>query len=144
VIDRTAALRDIKQLVTRSPQAIKLLPDASLHRSGSIVEVEVDGAKDRALIVFDITGNGTVQLLYPMSYHQPILHADTYRARFSVRDPYGADEVVAITASERMSVLEQALQKLDGRRSAGQLTDVIARFGPRDARIGVLGLFTAP
>jgi hypothetical protein len=144
VIDRTAALRDVKQLVARSPQAIKLLPDASLHHSGGIVEVEIDGAKDRALILVDITGNGTVQLLYPMSYNRPILSADNYRAPFVVRDPFGADEVVAITSRQRMASLEQALQKLDGRRSAGQLTDIIARFGPRDARIGVVGLFTAP
>jgi hypothetical protein len=144
VIDRTAALRDVKQLVARSPQAIKVLPDASLHRSGETIEVEVDGAKDRALILVDITGNGTVQLLYPMSYNQPILHTGTYRAPFSVRDPFGADEVVAITSSERMVTLEQALRYLDGRRSAGQLADTISRFGPRDFRIGVVGLFTTP
>jgi hypothetical protein len=144
VIDRTAALRDVKRLVAESPQAIKVLPDASLHRSGSVIQVEVDGSKDRALILVDITGNGTLQVLYPMSYHQPILPTDTYRAPFLVRGPFGADEVVAITSRRRMPALEQALKQLDGRRSAGQLTDVISRFGPAEFRIGVVGLFTAP
>jgi Caspase domain len=144
VIDRTATLRDIKQLVAKSPQALSVLPDASLHRRGKVIEVEVADAKGRALILVDVNGNGTLQVLYPMPYNQPILNVDTYRVPFQVRDPFGADEVIAVTSRQRMTNLEQALQQLDRRRSAGQLVDVISRFGPADARIGVVGLFTAP
>src|SRR6185369_109540 len=125
--------RDVKRLMARSPQTLKVLPDASLHRAGNTIEVEVGKAADRALIMVDINGNGTLQLLYPMSYNRPILRLDTYRAPFLVRDPFGADAVVAITAKERMTALEQALRQLDGRRSAGQLADIIARLAPKDA-----------
>jgi len=79
-----------------------------------------------------------------MPFNSPILDAATYRVPFLVSDPFGADEVVAVTSGRRMTSLEQALQQLDHRRSAGQLVDVISRFGPPDARIGIVGLFTAP
>ena len=144
VIDRTAAVRDLKQFVVKSPQVIRVLPDASLQRRGKIIEVEVGDSDGRALVLVDITGNGTLQLLYPMPFNSPILDAATYRVPFLVSDPFGADEVVAVTSGRRMTSLEQALQQLDHRRSAGQLVDVISRFGPPDARIGIVGLFTAP
>jgi hypothetical protein len=43
-----------------------------------------------------------------------------------------------------MANVEQALQRFDRRSSAGQLVDVISRFASADARIGLVGLFTAP
>ncbi len=144
VVDRTAAVRDIKHLMLGRPQTIRLLPDASLHREGTRIDIEVTDAKDRALVMLDITGNGTVQMLYPASFHRPVLDTDDYRVPFRVREPYGADEVVAITAPQRMEKLEQALHQIDGIRAAGQVVDVIQRFAPADAKIGLVGLFTAP
>lgn len=144
VIDRTAALRDLKLGVAKSPQAISVLPDASLHRRDDVIWVDVGDANGRALVLLDITGDGTLQFIYPMSYNRPILDAENHRVSFRVREPFGADEVVAITSRERMNKLEDAMQQLDGRRSAGQLLDVITRFAPADARIGVVGLFTVP
>jgi hypothetical protein len=58
--------------------------------------------------------------------------------------PFGTGRVVAITAPRQMANLEHALQRFDRRSSAGQLVDVISRFAPADARIGLVGLFTAP
>jgi hypothetical protein len=144
VVDRTAALRDIKKLVVASPQTIRLFPDGSLHHAGSRVDVEVADADQRALILLDVTGGGTVQMLYPTPRDRPVLDQATFRAPFKVRDPFGADEVVAITAAQRMPDLETALHDLDGRRSAGRLAATIARFGPPDMRVGVVGLFTLP
>ena len=144
VVDRTAAVRDIKHLMLDRPQTIRLLPDAGLHREGTRIEVEVADAKDRALVLLDITGNGTVQMLYPMSFHRPVLDTDDYRVPFRVRDPFGSDEVVAITAPQRMEKLEEALHQIDGIRAAGEVAEVITRFAPAEAKIGLVGLFTAP
>lgn len=144
VIDRTAAVRDIKSLVAKAPQSVTVLPDASLHRRGARIEVEVDSAAGRHLVLVDITGVGTVQMLYPRSKASPPLTSAGFRVPFMVRDPFGADEVLAITSQQPMDTLVEALMELDNRRTAGRVVDVLARFGPKDARIGLVGLFTVP
>lgn len=144
VVDRTAAVRDIKDLVVRAPQTLHVLPDASLHRQGSKIEVEIGEIARRSLILIDITGSGTLQLIYPTGREPPGVDRGSLRIPFQVRDPYGADVVVAITSEQRMTDLEAALKLLHGRKSAGQVTGAITRFAPNDARIGVVGLFTVP
>jgi hypothetical protein len=85
-----------------------------------------------------------LQLLYPRPRDPPVLERGSLRLPFQVRDPFGADEVVAITSENRMNDLVAALLDIDGRKSAGKLASVISRFAPPDARIGLVGLFTVP
>ena len=144
VIDRTAGVRDLKTLIVKSPQALRVLPDASLHRKGTRIEVEVGDLAGRSLVMADITGSGTVQMLYPMKPAETAASTGDVRIPFVVRDPYGADQVVAITSTGPMDGLVTALRALDKRRSAAEVADVIRRFGPPDARIGLVGLFTVP
>jgi len=61
-----------------------------------------------------------------------------------VQEPFGADQIVAVTAEQRMNGLEDALQQLDRRRSAAQAIAMVQKYAPPDARIGATGLFTAP
>jgi hypothetical protein len=65
IIDRAATVRALKQIAARSVQPVRLIPDARLHHGGTQVEVEVDQLDDRALSLFNIAGDGTIQLLYP-------------------------------------------------------------------------------
>ncbi len=144
VIDRTAAVRDLRSLVVKSPQKVVVLPDAGLHRKGAKIEVEVDNASGRGLILVDITGSGTVQMLYPRNQAPSLLASAAFRVPFVVRDPYGDDEVLAITSEQPMDKLADALRELDNRRSAGRVFDLVSRFAPSDASVGLVGLFTAP
>lgn len=144
VIDRTAGVRDLKTMIVTSPQALRVLPDASLHRKGTKIEVEIGDLSGRSLVMADITGSGTVQMLYPMNPAEAASRNEDLRIPFVVRDPYGADQVVAITSTQPMDGLVTALRALDKRRSAAEVADVIRRFGPPDARIGLVGLFTVP
>ena len=52
--------------------------------------------------------------------------------------------MVVITSSQRMKELEQVITQLDRRRGAMQMIRMIQRYAPQDARIGSVGLFTAP
>jgi hypothetical protein len=144
VIDRTAAVGLIKQLAARAPQGIRILPNDRLHRNGREVGVEVAGVAGRGLILFNIAGDGTVQALYPVASDPPIFPSADYRLAIKVRGPFGADQVVAVTSAQPMPALEQALRKLDQRRSALQIVRMVERLAPADARIGTTGLFTAP
>ena len=144
VIDRTAAIRNIMAEVVKSPQAVTVLPDASLHREGERIEVAVNEAMGRNLILVDIAGNGTVEMLFPLHGIPHPLQSPSYSVPFQVQTPYGDDAVVAITSTQPMPDLVAALATLDNRRSAGRLPEVIAHFKPADARIGLVGLFTVP
>jgi len=143
-IDRAAAARTIKGLAARSPQAIRVLPDDKLHRNDSKVTVEIGGVAGRALILLNIAGDGTVQLLYPVGRDPKLVREADYRLPVRVRGPFGSDLVVAITSEQPMSQLEQALQPLNQRRSALEVLKVVERYRPADGRIGLSGIFTAP
>jgi Caspase domain/Domain of unknown function (DUF4384) len=144
VIDRVGAIRELKLMWTKDPQVIKIGPDDSLHRSGSLVQIEVANVKGRALILFNIAGDGTVQMLYPIGSDLASIPSAEYRFPVSVREPFGADQIVAITSDQRMSELEQVLLQLNRRRNALQMIKMVQRYAPRDARIGSAGLYTAP
>ena len=91
----TAAVRSVKAEVVKSPQAIAVLPDASLHRQGERIEVAVNEAAGRHLVMVDITGNGTVQMLYPVGKPDQAVASASFHIPFEVRDPFGDDAVVA-------------------------------------------------
>ena len=143
-IDRAAAVRALKGLAARSPQAMQVLPDDKLHRNDTKVTVEIGGVANRALILLNIAGDGTVQLLYPVGSDPKVLRQPDYRLPVRVRGPFGSDLVVAITSEQPMSQLEQALQPLNQRKSAFEALKMVERYRPIDGRIGSTGIFTAP
>ena len=143
-IDRFAAVRGLKALAARSPQAIRIAPNDQLHRKDARVAIEIPEVAGRMLIAFNIAGDGTVQALYPIATDSPFVANPAYRLPLRVREPFGADQVVAITSGQRMEALEQVLKQLNQRRSAVQMLNMIQQHAPADARIGSAGLFTAP
>jgi len=144
VIDRAAAIRELKQISTKSPQLIKVGPDDSLHRNESMVQVEVSDVKKRSLVLFNITGDGTIQMLYPIGSDAQVLDNPDFRFLVRVREPFGADQIIAVTSEDAMPQLKEALLQLNRRRTPGQMIKMMQRYAPRDARIGSVGLFTAP
>jgi hypothetical protein len=144
VIDRAAAIRELKLMWTKDPQVIKVGPDDSLHRNESLVQIELHNTKGRALILFNIAGDGTVQMLYPIGSDLATIPSTEYRFPVKVREPFGADQIVAITSDQRMGELEQVLLQLNRRRAAAQMIKMVQRHAPKDARIGSAGLYTAP
>jgi hypothetical protein len=141
VIDRAAAVRELKRIATKEPQAIKVAND-SLHRKGEIVHIEVADVAQRALILVNIAGDGTVQMLYPKGKDEKKIAAAQLDYPVRVQEPFGSDQVIVVTSREVMTPLEQALNALDQRRPL-QVINLIKRFAPADARIGSAGLFTA-
>jgi uncharacterized caspase-like protein len=143
-IDRAAAVRGLKGLSARSPQAMRVLPDDKVHRNDSKVTVEIGGVSNRALILVNLAGDGTVQLLYPVGNDPKILRQADYRLPVRVQQPFGADTIIAITSEQPMPQLEQALQPLNQRRNALETLKVVERYRPVDGRFGTTGIFTAP
>lgn len=144
IIDRTKAVRDLKMMADKTPQPIKVSPDDSRHHNSAVVHIEVSDVVGRALILFDITGDGSVELLYPVGADPHVIGSPDYLFPVRVQKPFGSDQLVAVTSGQPMPELEQALHKLDNRKAAVELVNILKRYAPADARIGSAGLFTAP
>ena len=106
--------------------------------------MDVEDLNGRNLVLVDITGAGIVQLLYPTKTGAITPPTPSFRIPFEVRDPYGADQVLVVTSTAPLDNLVSALRELDKRRTAGRVVDVVRRFAPSDARLGLVGLFTVP
>ena len=144
IIDRAAAIRELKSMATKVPQSLKVMPDDSLHRRGDLVQLGVSDVAGRALVLFNIAGDGTVQQLYPIASDPSVIEARDFRFPVRVREPFGGDQLVAITSQQPMLALEQALQQLSRRRAALEMIRMVQRYAPPDVRIGSAGVFTAP
>jgi hypothetical protein len=144
VIDRTAALRELKKIATKAPQAVRVAPDDAQHRGGDAVQIELSDITNRSVILFDISGDGTVQMLYPVGSDAPVAQVASLRLPLRVREPFGAEQVVAITSTERLPALEEALRQLNQRRAPGQVVKIMTKLLTADARVGSVGFFTAP
>jgi hypothetical protein len=144
VIDRVAAVNGFKRLAARAPQAVRILPDDKIHRRDARIDVQVSGVAQRSLLMFNIAGDGTVQALYPIGSDPRIIPTSDYRFQVRVGEPFGADQVVAVSSAQRIGELEDALKKLSQRRSAVAVFKLVERYAPADARIGAASLYTAP
>jgi hypothetical protein len=144
VIDRTAAVRELKTISSRAPQLLRLSAGDEQHHNDDVVQVELSDVAKRAIVLFNISGDGTVQLLYPLAANHAPSDASVFRISLRVRRPYGADQIVAVTSPERLSDFEQIVSGLNHRRASGALVKDMLRYLPENTRIGSIGMFTAP
>ena len=144
VIDRTAAIRALKSMSTQSPQAMRVSPDDRLHRDRQTVDIDLSEVGGRAVVLFNVSSDGTVQMLYPKGLDAPSVQTANLRIPLRVREPFGAEQVVAVTSQQRMIDLERILQQSNGRRAPGLVTRNFAQYLPPDARIGSIGFFSVP
>ena len=144
VIERTAAIRALKRISTQSPQVMRISPDDRQHHTDQTVEIDLSDAAGRALVVFDVSGDGTIQMLYPIGSDASPTQSANLKLPLRVREPFGADQIVAVTSKQRLVELEQVLLQVNRRRASGQVIKSLERYMPPDARIGSIGFFTVP
>ncbi|WP_049814877.1 caspase family protein [Bradyrhizobium sp. WSM2793] len=144
VVDRTAAMRELKRMATRSPQIMRIWPDDRQQRAGQTIEVELSDVASRALLLFNVSGDGTIQMLYPVGKDAAVAKSSNLRLPLRVGEPFGAEQIVAVTSQRRMVDLETVLIQLNRRRASGQLIKNLERYLPADARIASIGFFSAP
>jgi hypothetical protein len=146
VVDRTSAVMTIAKLAESRPQSIAVRPNDARHHAGERVRIQLDAAAGKFVILFNVTGDGTVQYLFPKPNDNPRPQDAGFDLPLTVQSPFGVDHVVAIVSDARLSEMEQALQRLNGRRAAGLLPAILQplQSADRSVRMGTAGLFTAP
>lgn len=143
IVDRAATVRWLKMLAGKGPQPIRVSPNDRLHRKGEHVEIAVGGVSGRNLVLFNLAGDGALQLLYPLGSDPPVIQSSEYRVSLVAREPLGADQIVAITSRQRMPQLEQSLRQLDRLRNPAKIIDILSQHVAGDALVGTVGIFTA-
>jgi hypothetical protein len=144
VIDRTAAIRTLKGIATQSPQVMRVSPDDRLQRNDQTVNIDLSEVEGRAVVLFNVSGDGTIQMLYPIGSDASPVRSANLRLPLRVREPFGAEQIVAVTSLQRMVDFEDALQQLNRRRASGQVIKSLERYMPADARVGSVGFFSVP
>jgi Caspase domain len=144
IIDRMAAIRWFKLRSEKAPQEMRVFPNDTLHRKSEQVEIAIYGLEGRSLILFNIAGDGTLQFIYPLGSDPPIIENSEHRITLQVREPFGADQIVSVSATQRQTDLEQAIRQLDRRRNPLKISQLVDRYDNSDLRVGLIGLFTAP
>jgi hypothetical protein len=147
VIDRLAAVNGFKRLAAKGPQSVRVLPDDRVYRRNAHIDVQVSDVAQRSLLIFNIAGDGTVQTLYPIGSDPAVIVTADQKVNVQPVEPYGADQVVAVTSLRRLDELEQALKNFNQRRTAVEVYRLVERYAPPpDARIriGATSLYTAP
>jgi hypothetical protein len=142
VIDRTAAVRELKKISAKAPQLLRLTAGDEQHHNDDMVQIELSDVAQRSIVLVNVSGDGTIQLLYPLGTDQNT--ASSFQISLRVREPFGADQVIAITSTDRLSELEQMVSELNRRRAPGALIKSMMRYMPADVRVGSIGIFTAP
>ena len=142
VIDRTAAVRELKKISAKAPQLLRLTAGDEQHHNDDMVQVELSDVAQRSIVLVNVSGDGTIQLLYPLGTDQNT--ASSFQISLRVREPFGADQVIAVTSTARLSELEQVVSELNRRRAPGALIKSMMRYMPADVRVGSIGIFTAP
>jgi hypothetical protein len=123
---------------------MRVSPDDRQHHRGQKIEINLSDVGARAVIIFNVSGDGTIQVLYPINSDPSPPNSTNLTLTLRVREPFGAEQIIAITSRERMVELEKTFLQLDQRRAPGQIIKILQRYALADARIGSIGFFTTP
>lgn len=148
VVDKWVTVRAIRDLSEQSPLPLRVRPHDGMHKSGSLISVEIDGIYESGLTVIGLSGNGKVHYLYPLpSDPKQLPPGHVFNLDLKVTEPYGADHIVAFSALEANEELNAALARLDGLFASLDVARLLINAPTvvgKNWRIGLQGLFTAP
>lgn len=127
VIEKKKALSSLYGLSNerRIRVAIGPKPRGKLYRKGEAVDLAVTHKGQAGfLTAFNLAGDGTVQLLYPLDEDEDgdgrvaPGEARVSLANTKAAPPFGVDHVVAVVTPEPPAALRTAIRRMDGKRQA--------------------------
>jgi len=93
------------------PINIRLREGDGLHKGGKTLHIDIKPGDQRlnALTLFNLAGNGKLQLLYPLSYHNKVVRAFPYTYKVKVAPPYGGEHLIAVLCEKPATDLHKLL-----------------------------------
>jgi uncharacterized caspase-like protein len=144
VVDRTSAIRALKRISTKAPQPVRIAPDDRLQHRDQRISVELSDVAGRSVVLFNVSGDGTIQLLYPIRSDAERSPTASLSLPLRIKGPFGSEQVVAITSDSPLADLKEAVGKMNGTRASDLLVKTVLRYMPQDSRVGSVGFYTQP
>jgi hypothetical protein len=145
VVDKWRALDAIRNLSSVRSLVMRMRPGDGIHHAGDIIRFEISELGFRYLTMFSLSGDGTVNYLYPFPQDNPLVHEDPYTLKLRVQPPFGADHLIAITSEEQPISLQKALGRLEGQRAGRTVPTLLQEhIADKKYRMGLQGLYTSP
>jgi hypothetical protein len=152
VINKRKALKQLAASADERRVKVEIgpKPKGKLYTNGETVDLVVlhKGASSY-LTAFNLAGDGTVQLLYPLVGEGEGQMGDgqtrVVLGRTKASAPFGVDNVVAIATPTPPTILRAALKRMDGKREAGAAAAAVQEElvqGKGRAAIGLGELYT--
>lgn len=145
VVDGVASLRAIAKMSETGPQSMRLLPNDRRFEFGETIRFEVDGLKDKFLILVNVSGNGRVRYLFPrLAADVPQVAETTFSLPLKVEEPFGSDHVIAIVSDQRLGEAEAAIRAIDDQKAAGRFVGILRSLQQSNSsvKIGMAASFT--
>lgn len=115
------------------------------HRKGAELALVVRGMKYPYFVTFNITGDGTVQVLYPQKDDPATISAtQSWSLRTTVKEPFGADHVIAVNSRVPLPRFLTTLNSLNNIKGANAVLEAF-RFideASSDTLFAMQGIFT--
>ena len=149
------AVQPLGKWAPKRPLEFRLDPDDRRYSIGDKLHIVVSQPEPKFsyLTIINLASTGEVQFIYPSAGHVNIDHDRIDDATGEKRlgpapviAPTGADHVIALASTERLSALHAELELLHGTRSVERLLNLLETQAA-DAtrvRVGLLPIFTEP
>jgi hypothetical protein len=149
VVDRLAAVKRLAALPQVGSARLVLSPDKRTFRSAERTSLKIEGVDGRYLILANISGNGKIQFVYPLTGDDPMIMQSQEGAAKEIGEivigaPFGSEVIVAVTSRRRLTALEQQLIRNHDRQGARQFIESLSRLPAGEAEISFLSFFTEP
>lgn len=137
------AIDRLHLLARHSPLDARTVPDHGLWTFGQRFSIRIGDAELPHRLIANITGHGTVQMLYPEARGQSDRPGGLLDD-LAILGPFGTDSVVIIATAEPAQDLYQTFRDWDGRPfDPDMATRVSALLERRDFRVAVLPIVSA-
>ena len=149
IVDRTFALKLIHRFSEPRTLDADLTGGGRIYVRGERPEITVRGAPSSGFVVFNITADAEVQMLFPAQNGQngvcPPATGREWSCKLTVTEPFGADSVVAVALNKNSDVIDW-LNSHHGQRNAALLPEMLSKLLAADPsiRIGSVNLYTRP
>ncbi len=146
-LEKRVSMEMLKNAARRKLLRADLLPSSSSHTIGTRIEPFFSEQSGDFLIVLNVAGDGTVQLVYPLTkYGDPVRYGRRqWSMPLRVSEPLGEDHMIALVFQKAQPQLIKALEKLDGSRASLRVMTLLKPLLDKaEVEVGIVGMFSRP
>jgi hypothetical protein len=144
VVERDRAFQQLVQLATGRSLDMSISPGDKAFVDGERFEASIDGLYGRYLVLVNLTGDGTLQYLFPEGNADNLIDKEQLTIPLRSEAPFGTDTLIAIATRTRQAALELDLKLLNAKRSSSALVELLSRHLDYTDRLAIGTYSTRP